>query len=123
MCPSGTYGSDSRQSSENTCTTCPTGTVTYKFYYDSSPNPYTPSSMTEPGASSAGQCLADFSQVENYNWQLHATGHMASDPAATLDACISACRSQSSCAFISFKYSATAPNMCKLRQATYTTAQ
>jgi hypothetical protein len=122
-CPTGTYCSDSRQPGDTTCTACPASAVTYKFYYDNNVSVYSPQTVTEPGASSAGQCLAEFSQLEKYNWQLAVADHVVHRYAETLDACVAACRGRSDCAFISFDSSATSPDMCTLRVTSSTTAK
>ncbi|WIA29475.1 hypothetical protein OEZ86_011976 [Tetradesmus obliquus] len=114
-CPSGTYGSSSRAPSQLSCQACPTA-IPYSFAYGGDLNVFTSPVVSKEGSTSASLCMPEFAQVENGNWKLSSSGSMeAAVGASSLPACVEACRSQSSCQFLTFDYAAADETKCMLR--------
>jgi hypothetical protein len=67
---------------------------------------FTPAAVARTGADSAADCLAEFAQVVDAAWYLHGSATLANitDTAASFDACVSACKDDDSCQFITYDY-------------------
>ncbi|KAF8057265.1 hypothetical protein HT031_006073 [Scenedesmus sp. PABB004] len=96
-------------------TACPTNTNVYNFYYNGTNNPYSPPNIAPPSATDSSQCFVAYAQVVDANWYLNnspsnmtACAAAGTDCHANLTACVGACTSDASCAFLSYNYAGAA---------------
>jgi hypothetical protein len=127
LCPSSTFGDETRIAGNYACAACPASSNIYRFRYQSGPsstsdNLFAPAVVTKPGASSIGQCSVEFAQVEVGNWKLDSTGSMGAGNGTDLAACVASCRANSECQFLNFDYaSSDVATKCQLRVSTLRT--
>jgi hypothetical protein len=68
-CNEGFFGDDNRAAGDTECKPCPNSAAhVFNFWIDGDAHPLSVKGTTEAGASSAEQCLLEFSAVQVANW-------------------------------------------------------
>jgi hypothetical protein len=103
-----TFGVAGRPVSTPACDTCPAMTTGFSFDYEAANQPFTPAAVARTGADSAADCLAEFAQIEDSAWYMGGSAALAnitgSVSANTFDACVTACKGDDGCQYVTYDY-------------------
>lgn len=119
-----TYGPAGRPK-DTECVTCPGMAKGFFFDYLALNHPYKPDVVARPGATTAGDCLAEWSQIVDAAWFLGNITTLPKPPvtySGSVDdkflACLAQCKDEPLCQFFTFDYDATLDaNRCFWRLA------
>jgi hypothetical protein len=106
-----TYGAGDRPK-DDACALCPNAKA-YSFVYKSGED-YTPGVVARLEATSPGDCLAEFVQLQAGAWELQGAVEEGSE--STLAACAGVCKTETTCQFFTFDYTANADKPCKWKK-------
>jgi hypothetical protein len=98
-----TYGPAGREEGSQ-CEACPVIPRGFYFDYLAVNHNFSPAVVARPGAVSAADCLAEFAQIEDVAWYMGGSLAMASAGAATFEGCVSACKDEGACEYLTFDY-------------------
>jgi hypothetical protein len=99
-----TYGPAGRSKVDPGCVACPAMSTGFSFDHMGNQN-FTPAAVARLAADSAADCLAEFAQIVDAAWYLNGAVSLAKDASATtFDACVTACKGDDNCQFITFDY-------------------
>lgn len=109
-----TYGPPGRGIASPTCLNCSFASTGFSFEYNLTNLVYAPRAVSRVGANFSGDCLTEYTQVEDKAWQLKivtplvTAGNIATATAATFADCLALCTDN--CAFATYNYDAGASN-------------
>lgn len=112
------YGPPGRTINDLACVTCPTMTQGFRFIYNGAVDSLTAAPVAKSPATSQGDCVAQFAQIESGLFYLAGATDTPTAAAADAAACRDACRDENSsgakiCMFFTFDY---ADSSCKIRK-------
>lgn len=91
------------------CLACPAALNGYSFFQRSTNNKCVPAVVTRVGAESTSDCLVAFAQVADTAWYMGGAVPLTPVPGVgSFDACVEGCRSDASCQYITYDYTAGA---------------
>lgn len=103
-----TYGPAGRPEG-TACETCPVMVTGFSFDYNGVNQNFTPAAVARQYADSPADCLAEFAQIADAAWQMG--GLVTLTPVADVanfDACVTACKNNDNCQYITYDYDAAA---------------
>lgn len=86
-------------------------TTGFSFDYLAQNQQFTPAAVARLGADNAGDCLAEFAQIVDSAWYLGGATTTVSS-ANTFDDCVTDCKGDATCQYITFDYEAAANSKC-----------